>query len=59
MKLEIRKIGGSAGIILKKENLGALNLKIGDTIDIPSTNDYHIDYGKIKKIVKEAVKEAK
>jgi putative addiction module antidote len=39
MKIEIKKIGNSTGVILPKELLTKLRLKLGDTLFVTETAD--------------------
>lgn len=39
MKLEIKKIGNSTGLILPKELLARLGLKLGDSVVVTDTPD--------------------
>jgi putative addiction module antidote len=39
MKIEIKKIGNSTGVILPKELLAKLRLKLGDTLFVTETAD--------------------
>lgn len=38
MNTVIRKIGNSEGVILPKETLGRLNLKVGDSVEITESD---------------------
>jgi putative addiction module antidote len=64
MKLEIKKIGNSTGIILPKDILLRLNLSQGDLVYVTETEDgglmispYDPDFAKGMEIAKKAMKD--
>ena len=64
MKLEIKKIGNSTGIILPKELLAQLKLTQGDSVFVTTGPDrtfqvspYDADHEETMKIAREVMKE--
>jgi putative addiction module antidote len=64
MKLEIKKIGNSTGLILPKELLAELNLTQGDWVHISRTPDhglrisrYDPDHEQALEVAREVMKE--
>jgi len=63
MKLEIKKIGNSTGLILPKELLAKLDLKQGEWLNVTENSDGSIrlspfdpDFDKAMKIAERAMK---
>ncbi|WP_018181339.1 AbrB/MazE/SpoVT family DNA-binding domain-containing protein [Kaistia granuli] len=63
MKLEVKKIGNSTGLILPKELLARLNLKQGEWLNVTENADGSIrlspfdpDFDKAMKIAERAMK---
>ena len=64
MKLEVKKIGNSTGLILPKELLSKLNLAQGDWVYVTQTPDgglkigpYDPEHEKVMGIAREIMKE--
>jgi putative addiction module antidote len=65
MKLEVKKIGNSTGLILPKELLARLNLSQGDCVYVTETPDgvrltpYDPDFEAVMKLADEVMDEYK
>jgi putative addiction module antidote len=64
MKLELKKIGNSVGLILPKELLARLGLELGDELYVTELPDrsvrlsiYNPDHEKVMKVGRELFKE--
>lgn len=64
MKLELKKIGNSTGVILPKELLNRLGLKQGDNVYVTETPDrsinlapYDPDHEEAMRIARDVMKE--